>query len=204
MTSISTGACEAPSEENTARASVYSLLGALLSAPPNSELLNRLSQLEDIPDPDNDMARAWSELGIAARLAEKEAVRHEHYDLFIGLGRGELVPHASWYLTGFLHEQPLARLRDDLAALGFERRDDIHEPEDHAAALCETLAMMAANPDEFGFDAEKKLFKDHIEPWMERFFSDLDSAKNADFYKSVGRFGGCFLSVESTYFSMLV
>jgi len=204
MTSISTVTSEAPSEEDTARAGVYSLLATLLSAPPTSELLDHLSQLEETSDPENDMARAWSELGLAARRADSEAVRQEHHDLFIGLGRGELIPHASWYLTGFLHEQPLVHLRDDLAALGFERRDDVPEPEDHVAALCETLAMMAAIPEDFGFDAESKFFKDHIEPWMQRFFGDLHDAKKADFYQSVGPLGICFLVVECVHIVMIV
>ena len=204
MTAINAVAQEAPSEEDAARANVYSLLGTLLSAPPTSELLDRLSQLDEIPDSDNDMAQAWSVLGLAARRADSVAIRDEHHDLFIGLGRGELIPHGSWYLSGFLHEQPLARLRDDLARLGFERRDDVHEPEDHAAALCETLAMMITSSGKFGFDAERKFFKDHIEPWMQRFFSDLHSAKKADFYQSVGQLGKCFLGIETAYFSMLV
>jgi TorA maturation chaperone TorD len=204
MTAIDTVAREAPSEEDVVRANVYSLLATLLSAPPTSELLGRLSKLDEIPDSDNDMARAWSVLGLAARQADIVAVRNEHHDLFIGLGRGELIPHGSWYLSGFLHEQPLARLRDDLARLGFERRDDVHEPEDHAAALCETLAMMVISPGKFGFNAEREFFKDHIEPWMERFFGDLLNAKKADFYQSVGQLGGCFLAIESAYFSMLV
>ena len=204
MTTTGTAAQEVPSEEDTARVSVYSLLGTLLSAPPSSELLDRLSQLDENPDSGNDMAQAWSVLGLAARKAESAAIRDEHHDLFIGLGRGELIPHGSWYLSGFLHEQPLARLREDLARLGFERQDDVHEPEDHAAALCETMAMLVTSPGNFGFDAERKFFKDHIEPWMERFFGDLNNAKKADFYRSVGQLGGCFLGIESAYFSMLV
>ena len=43
-----------------------------------------------------------------------ERVEREYFDLFIGLGRGELLPYGSYYLTGFLHERPLARLREDL------------------------------------------------------------------------------------------
>ena len=45
------------------------------------------------------------------------------FNLFIGLGRGELLPYGSSYLTGFLHERPLARLRADLGPLGIERAE---------------------------------------------------------------------------------
>ena len=51
----------------------------------------------------------------AASRTNAERVEREYFNLFIGLGRGELLPYGSYYLTGFLHERPLARLRETLA-----------------------------------------------------------------------------------------
>ena len=45
--------------------------------------------------------------------------------LFIGVGRGELLPFASVYMTGFLNEKPLATLRNDMVTLGVERSPDV-------------------------------------------------------------------------------
>ncbi|MEI9806344.1 MAG: molecular chaperone TorD family protein [Pseudolabrys sp.] len=47
-------------------------------------------------------------------MSTVEHVEREFFNLFIGVGRGELMPYGSFYLTGFLHERPLARLREDL------------------------------------------------------------------------------------------
>jgi TorA maturation chaperone TorD len=124
--------------------------------------------------------------------------------LFIGLGRGELVPYGSWYVTGFLMERPLAELRVDLKRLGMERQEDVHEPEDHVAALCETMSLLVLSGDEAPFDEQREFFSKHLAPWIGRFFGDLAAAPSAHFYRSVGLLGERFMEVERTYFSMLV
>ena len=50
------------------------------------------------------------------------------------------MPYGSYYLTGFVYERPLARLRQDLAQFGIERADDEIEP-----ALGEQLAYLEAS-----------------------------------------------------------
>ena len=79
-------------------------------------------------------------------------MEREYFDLFIGMGRGEILPYASYYLTGFLHERPLARLRGDLIAFGIERAENNPEPEDNAATLCEIMAGFAGtlSPQDIG------------------------------------------------------
>ncbi len=104
------------------------------------DLLARLSRLRGDASP---LGLAHAALGEAATRVSPSAIEREYFNLFIGLGRGELLPYASYYLTGFLNERPLARLRDDLAAFGVERVDGNYEPEDHAATLCEIMAAFA-------------------------------------------------------------
>ncbi|MDX1529573.1 MAG: molecular chaperone TorD family protein, partial [Gammaproteobacteria bacterium] len=127
----------------------------------------------------------------------------EYHDLFIGIGRGEVIPYGSWYLTGFLMDRPLAVLRGDLAELGFERQQDVKEPEDHIAALCEIMAMLITN-EEHDIAVQRRFFQAHIEPWGRTFFQDLQKAKTARFYRAVGQFGEQFVDFEQKYLSLLV
>lgn len=191
-------------EEEKGRASVYSLLGALLTNPPQQEMLNYLMGIRSNGQQQEGMIGAWQTLRMAAQRAEQEAVAEEYHDLFIGVGRGELVPYGSWYLTGFLMEKPLGILRNDLAVLGFERQEDVKEPEDHAAALCETMAMIISSGDEIDFESQKTFFSDHVGSWMDRFFTDLRKATAAKFYIAVGELGSEMMLMEKKYFEMLV
>ena len=126
--------------EQAHRAGLYNLLGALLRDYPSPATLDYTAALgaNDAAGPELEMA--VSMLGLAARHSSVDAVRDEYHTLFIGLGRGELVPYGSWYQTGFLMEKPLSILRTDLAQLGIERDPEVREPEDHIAALCEVMA----------------------------------------------------------------
>ena len=187
-------------DDGSVRANAYALLGALLATPPRRELFDLLASVD--PPSDAGLGAAWRELRRAAENADPEAVDDEYHDLFVGLGRGELIPYGSWYRTGFVMDKPLAVLRSDLAALGFARRDDVKEPEDHAAALLETMALIAADP-EHGLDVERRFFDRHVATWMGTFFADLRSADSARFYRAVGRFGEQFIAFETKYLSIV-
>jgi TorA maturation chaperone TorD len=194
---------DAPAGEDQARAQAYGLLGNLLARPPDAALLQALRGLDPpVEDVEPDMAAAWGVLKQAAMRTEPAAVADEYQELFVGVVRGELMPYGSWYVTGFLMEKPLAELRSDLRRLGFERQENVHEPEDHAAALCETMGLIVASP-EIEIDAQRKFFDKHVDPWMGRFFGDLTRARSASFYRAVGLLGERFLEVERTYLSML-
>jgi TorA maturation chaperone TorD len=119
-------------EVDAARAQEYALISALLARAPDAELLQRLAELPGDPSP---LGRAHADLAQAAGRSHAAAVEREYFDLFVGLGRGELLPYASFYLTGSLHGHTLVRLRHDLAELGLRRSPDVAEPEDHAAIL---------------------------------------------------------------------
>ena len=196
-----TAASPGPADERAVRANTYGLLGALLVRPPDQAMFDLLASME-IPSVDG-LGAAWRVLETAARRADVEAVDDEFHDLFIGVGRGELIPYGSWYQTGFVMDKPLAALRSDLAALGFERQDDVKEPEDHAAALLETMALIVASP-EHGVDVQLRFFDRHVSTWMRRFFADLQTADSARFYRAVGQFGEQFMAFESKYLSIVI
>ena len=130
-------------DEQRYRAGAYGLLAALLRAAPEQALLDHLLALSPQSDAEPDaLAEAMASLADAARSHSPAQIEAEYQNLFIGVGKGEVVPYGSWYLTGYLMEQPLSDLRDDLRALGFERSVDTHEQEDHAAAIFEVFSVM--------------------------------------------------------------
>jgi TorA maturation chaperone TorD len=183
---------------DAARAQEYALLAALLLSAPSSALLERIAQLRDDATP---LGRAHANLAEAASQAVAADVEREYFDLFVGLGRGELLPYASYYLTGFLNERPLSRLRDDLTALGIERVENNFEPEDHAAALCEIMAGLASGRFPASPEVQRAFFEKHVSRWMGRLFVDMETVKSAKFYRSVGALGRLFLEIESEAFT---
>jgi TorA maturation chaperone TorD len=188
-------------EDQLYRSSSYALIAALLRSPPDSAMLEYIAQLIQQPhDDSDDLLVAMSTLGLSAKMLNPTSIEDEFHKLFIGLGKGELVPYASWYLTGFLMEKPLSDLRDDLARLGYERDESVAEPEDHAAALCEVMSMMISEG--LDLDTQQQFYNSHMESWIGRFYSDLSEASAAVFYKSLGRFGVAFKALEDDYFSM--
>jgi len=191
-------------DDDQVRGNVYALLGHLLSAPPDAAVLESLAAIAPAPEGESLLTASWQMLGDAATRATPESLRDEHTTLFIGLGRGEVVPYASWYLTGFLMEQPLARLRGDLQELGIERHEGVREPEDHAAALCDAMALLITGDDPAPVALQSQFFARHIEPWMGRFFRDLQQASSARFYRAVGQLGEQFIEVETRAFGMSI
>ncbi len=188
--------------EDQLRANVYSLLARMLARPPDEELLALLDQIEADDPQAGGFAGAWHLLKLAARSSEPAALDDEYHALFIGVGRGELVPFGSWYMTGFLMDKPLTYLRQDLAGLGITRQEGVKEPEDHAAALCECMAIIVSQSEQVPFERQQAFFANHLQPWMKLFFEDLERARHAAFYKAVARLGRELMDFESQYFSM--
>ncbi len=175
------------------RAALFALLGRLLSEPPDAALLARLRGLGG---GDTPLGRALAGLAAAADAADPEALEREYFKLFIGVGRGELMPYASWYLTGFINDRPLADLRGVLRRLGIERAPGVSEPEDHIAFLCDTLAGLIEDRLPGGPEEAGSFFTLHLRPWAARFFSDLEKAGAARFYRAVGTLGRVAMEIE--------
>jgi TorA maturation chaperone TorD len=183
-----------------ARAREYALLANLLLRAPDATLLARIAELRGDATP---LGLAHAELAEAAKTADIAKIEREFFDLFIGIGRGELLPYASYYLTGFLHERPLARLREDLMRFGIERAEGVAEPEDHAGILCEIMAGLAGGQLPAPAEAGRVIFEKHMAPWIGRFFADLERAEAASFYRRVGTIGRLFFEIETEAFALL-
>lgn len=190
------------SHEDILRSDLYAFLGTLLAAPPTQA---QLTQTAGLTGDDSDIGQGIAVLAKLAASRNAAAVRREYDALFIGLARGELLPYGSYYLTGFLHEKPLARLRRDLARHGIARNPEVREPEDHIATLCEVMAGSIRGiygPTAMALTDQAAFFAAHLEPWAGHFFTDLESAKGADFYAPVGRIGRALMTIETEAFRL--
>lgn len=188
--------------EEQARGYVYSLLGALLSAPADTPLLGILQRIEpDTGAQSSVMTGAWSRLQNAARDSDVEQLRDEYHALFIGSDRGKLLPYGSCYVEDSSMEKPLSALRGDLASLGFSTKEKPTEPEDHVAALCKVMGLTITR-NRLPFKEQRAFFKAHIAPWMQRFFTDLTQAQSEGLYHAVGEVGHCFMELEKEHFSI--
>jgi TorA maturation chaperone TorD len=187
--------------EDRLRADLYNYLGLMLSGPPDQVLLDQTAGLEGDKTP---LGQAITSLARVAKVTKPAAARKEFDALFIGLGRGELLPYASYYLTGFLNEKPLARLRGDMGRLGVVRSGNVFEPEDNIASLMEMMGGLIVG--RFGrqiaLDDQQTFFATHIGPWAAHFFADLEGAKSSVLYASLGTAGRCFMDIEREAFRL--
>ena len=189
-------------QAQSTRAGVYELLGRLMVREPDEELLQVLRDIGEVDASEGQVAMGWELMKQASRKTTQANVKIEYFDLFVGVGRGELVPYGSWYLTGFLMEKPLALLRLDLADLGIERQGGVRESEDHIAGLCDAMAIIIRSHDDIPLATQQAFFNGHLAPWAGRFFNDLQNAQAAHFYRSVGFFGESFFDFEQRLLSM--
>lgn len=189
------------SEEDRLRARLYSLLACLLGGPPEATTLAVLRGLGRDSTP---LGSALGELADTAASVTPELAEREYTALFVGLTEGEVQPFACVYKTGFLYEKPLAELRADLRTLGVAAAEDVAEPEDHIAALCEVMRGLIVG--DFGepvdLATQKRFFAAHIADWAARFFNDLEAAEAAVLYRPVARVGAAFLAIEGEAFAM--
>lgn len=188
-------------EEDLLRADLYSLLARLLAQPPSQEILANAAALSG---DESDLGQGISALSKLAAATSPKAAEREYNALFIGLGRGELLPYGSYYLTGFLNEKPLARLRGHMGQLGIARNPDVKEPEDHIATLCEMMAGLIRGDygDPLPVADQHAFFNTHVGTWAGHFFKDLEAAEGSVFYAPVGKIGRAFMDIEIEAFRM--
>ncbi len=192
---------DGPSEEDLIRAQCYGLLAKLLAGPPSASDLSSYAKLRG-----DGTAFGLALTGVAAVSDPNAAaaIDAEFQTLFVGLAGGELTPYASYYRTGFLHEKPLARIREDMARLGLVRADTVSEPEDHIAVLCEIMQALIAGGVAEPVDVleQRRFFETHLAPWVDAVFRDLEKIEAGRFYRAVGRFGRVFMSIEQEAFAL--
>ncbi len=193
-------------DEETARAEVYGLLAQLYYAAPGPELLAALRVAPtEAPAAGGFLEEPWRAfIGVCRDMSDEE-VASEHDALFGGVGKPEVYLFGSHYLTGFLNERPLARLREDLAALGLARDEAMPETEDHLAYLCEVMRFLIAGDDVAvsNLTRQRAFFGDHLQPWAPALCDAVAGHPRARFYARLADFTRAFLSVEQQGFDML-
>ena len=188
--------------EETARANFYGLLARLFYAPPDAALLQAIAEGDEIDAQEGGIAAAWRDLASAAAGADPDAVREEYETAFVGTGKAPITLYACAYSIRYTNEAPLAELRADLAVLGLARRSGAAEPEDHIAALCETMRhLIAAQTVELA--GQQRFFSRWIQPAMEPLCNAITDSEITSFYASVGRFAKSFFELEVAAFEML-
>ena len=190
---------EAIFETGQVRADHYRVLARLLAGPPTAELLAVLQRIDPCNIGSAALRNRWRELKTAASQAETAALKSAYQKLFIGLGRGEVVPYACHYLTGRLMDAPLVGLRTALGQFGMVRRADLAEPEDHAAALCEVMALLCGEEESNG--TVGKFFDTYVASWVPSFFKDLKHSTPGGFYRAVAAFGEDFIATEIRHYA---
>ena len=193
-------------DEETARAEIYGLLSQLFYAAPSEELLGQLQvAVTEAPDAGAFLEEPWRELVACARTLTRDQISNEYNRLFGGVGKPEVYLFGSHYLSGFLNEKPLVRLRDDLAALGLGRSQDMSETEDHAAYVFEVMRYLIAGDDVTvsNLTHQMAFFSQHVQPWASQMCQAVQAHPQAVFYARVAEFTTGFLSVEMQGFDLV-
>ena len=190
------------SPEDRLRADVYRLLAVLLRAAPDQPNLNMLAAMHG---DDTPLGKAVGRMALLASKSSPASIDLEYHALFIGTGDGEVQPYGSVYMKDFLHESPLERLRSDMSRAGIKMRENIVEPEDHIAALCEMMAGMILGDfsTPASLEEQRAFFKAHMSAWAVKFFTDLQIARSSVFYTGVGGIGAAFIDIEEAAFEMV-
>ena len=189
----------APEEE--ARANYYALIARLFYAAPDEQLIAELVRAPAI-EGDGELATAWREMTEACRNAFPVALENEHTELLVGTGKAEVTPYLSHYTLRNRDDNPLVELRQQFAAWGIGRREDVPEYEDHISGICE--AMRFAIAVQHRTSEEQKIFFERFVHRGATAFCDAVSASNkANFYRHVARFARAFLEIEKAAFEMV-
>ncbi|MDD2844364.1 MAG: molecular chaperone TorD family protein [Rhodoferax sp.] len=193
-------------DEETARAELYGLLAQLFYAPPAPELLANLRlAATEAPAAGGFLEEPWRTLVGVTRALSDDAIADEYNALFGGVGKPEVYLYGSHYLSGFLNEKPLARLRTELASLGLARDEAMSDTEDHIAYLCEVMRYLIAGDDVAvaNLARQQSFFSEHLQPWVVPLCDAMARHPKARFYAAVAELTRAFVAVEAQGFDML-
>jgi TorA maturation chaperone TorD len=190
--------------EEAARANLYGLLARLFYAPPDAALLDAIASAEvpESEDVEGGIDEAWKALALAATQADPEAVREEYETAFISTGKAPVSLYTCAYTIRFSNEVPLVALRSELSALGLGRREEVAEPEDHIAGLCDVMRHLVAEQKR-DLTEQKRFFEAWLFPAVDPLCGAIERSEVTHFYKRVGRFAKQFFSIEHSAFEML-
>jgi TorA maturation chaperone TorD len=185
-------------EEDRARAGYYALLARLFYSGPDAGLLKAIAGADEIAQNNAaDLARAWNALAVAARAMDAEAAGAEHDQVFIGVGKAEVTPYASYYLAETGREKVVVRLKQQLSDFGLARAGSAREPEDHFAGLFEVMRHLISDSSDAALQDQKRFFQQFVGPSYPGFCAAISKSPKTNFYRHVAEFARHFLDIES-------
>jgi TorA maturation chaperone TorD len=192
-------------DEDKARAEHYAVFSRLFAAPPDAAFLASLSQLAATRGAlGGALGAAWQTLGAAAAAIDADQAEEEYTRLFLTIGRPDVMLFGSFYIAGFLMEEPVVALRHDLAELGLGRRFGVTESEDHIAALSDVMRhLIVTGPDAAGLARQQAFFTAHLAPWVDALATALENAPDSPFYARSAPLLRAFFDIERLAFDML-
>lgn len=194
-------------DEETARAELYGVIAELFYHPLRPELLAQLRLAPtQAPESGGFLEEPWRQLvGVARELSDAEIAR-EYDALFGGVGKPEVYLYASHYLSGFLHEKPLAQLRQDLAVLGLGRDETtMSDTEDHVSYVMEVMRFLVAGEDAAvsNLTQQSRFFATHVQTWLPSLCEAVQAHPQARFYAGLAGLTRAFVSVEAQGFDLM-
>jgi len=196
----------ADDSDELARAELYGLLASLWLAPPDAALLQQFAvAVTQAPQPGGHLEAPWQALVAAMRATTVQAAAAEHEALFHGVGKPEVMAYGSFYLSGYLNEQPLAQLRQDLAALGLARDGERLETEDHIAFVLEVMRYLVAGDDiaVCNLEQQRRFFRHHLQPWVDQLCASTAAHPRAQLWRAVAELTAAFVAVDAQAFDLL-
>ncbi len=192
-----------PSSEDLARANVYALIGRLFYAAPDSNLLAQICADDAAGNGVSDasaLEQAWRKLQDACKRASPLAVKQEYDTLFVGVGKAEVTPYTSGYVTRTAPDRHLVELRDHLNAWGLARNAAAFEVEDHISGLCDVMRFLIEQGASLG--DQRVFFEGFIYPGTLPLCEAVVTAASAGFYKHIALFTKAFLELEKAALDM--
>ena len=196
---------QAIAPEDRARSDFYALLARLFADGPDAPLLAAIARAERMDAERTAIGQAWNRLIDASSVMDPDAAQQEYTDLFIGVGKSEVNLHASFWLSGFMMERPLASLRSQLSELGIARRAEVAMLEDHLSALCETMRLLIAGDAErrpSALATQRAFFERYLAPWVFECCAAIGKCPIANYYVQVAEFAKEFMAIDRDALAM--
>ena len=193
-------------DEELERAELYGLLAQLWLAPPDAAMLEQFAvAVTQAPKPGGHLEAPWQNLVAAIRATNVLAAGEEHDAMFHGVGKPEVFAYASFYLSGFLNEKPLAVLRADLNTLGLTRDANRVETEDHVAYVFEVMRYLIAGDDAAvsNLEQQRLFFRAHVQSWVPMLCEAVLAHPRAQVWRAVAALTDAFVQVETQGFDLL-
>lgn len=144
---------------------------------------------------------AVKELSGALHNRKLSELQEEYYHLFIDPFDGcKIETTASYYLDGKSYSKSLADIRSFMSEAGIKKNDNVKNPEDSLVVMLDAYSSLIeeekTSKTVTAIENQAKLLEQFLEPFTEKFTSDLKGNEHADFYYLCTRILSGYLDLE--------